>query len=113
MSNPNAKHSQMAPLARAVRAYIAPVGRPSGPIVAFDPAAESQFDLDAPPSSWLDLGYVENFQRTAATKYEALRNGPLGNITVQYRTPARSASSSSICHPGASCRWRSPAAQER
>jgi len=85
-SNPNAKHSQMAPLSRAVRAYIAPVGRPSGPIVAYDPAAEAQFDLDAPPSSWLDLGWVENFQRTAATKYEALRNGPLGNITVQYRS---------------------------
>ncbi len=85
-SNPNAKHSQMAPLARAVRAYIAPVGRPSGPIAAFDPAAEGQFDLDSPPAPWLDLGWVENFQRTAATKYEALRSGPVGNITVQYRT---------------------------
>jgi len=86
MNNPNAKRSQMAPLARAVRAYVAPVGRPSGPIAAYDPAAEGQFNLDSPPVPWLTLGYVENFQRTAATKYEALRNGPLGNITVQYRT---------------------------
>ena len=86
MSNPIAKRSQMAPAARAVRAYIAAVGRPSGPIVAFDPAAEGLFDLDSPPSGWFDLGWVENFQRTAATKYEALRGGPVGNITVQYRT---------------------------
>ena len=86
MSTPNAKRSQMAPATRAVRAYLAPVGRPSGPIAAFDPAAEGLFDLDAPPEPWLDLGWVENFQRTAATRYEALRGGPAGNITVQYRT---------------------------
>ncbi len=86
MSNPNAKRSQMMPLARSVRAYIAPVGRPSGAIVAFDPATAAQFNVDAPPTPWLPLGNVENFQRTAATKYETLRNGPVGNITVQYRT---------------------------
>jgi len=86
MSTPNAKRSQMAPAARAVRAYIAPVGRPAGPIAPFDPAAQGQFNLDAPPAPWLDLGWVENLQRTAATRYEALRCGPVGNITVQYRT---------------------------
>jgi len=86
MSNPIAKRSQMAPTGRAVRAYVAPVGRPSGPIVAFDPAAEGQFDLESPPSGWFDLGWLENFQRTAATKYETLRGGPVGNVTVQYRT---------------------------
>jgi hypothetical protein len=86
MSTANAKRSQMAPAARAVRAYVAPVGRPNGPIAAYDPGAQGQFDLDSPPAPWLDLGWVENFQRTAATKYEALRSGPLGNITVQYRT---------------------------
>jgi hypothetical protein len=86
MSTANGKRSQMAPVARAVRAYIAPIGRPSGPITAYDPAAQGQFDLDAPPQPWLDLGWVENFQRTATTKYEALRGGAVGNITVQYRT---------------------------
>ncbi len=86
MSTAIGKRSQMAPTARAVRAYIAPVGRPSGPIPAYDPAAQGQFNLDTPPQPWLDLGWVENFQRTAATKYEALRGGPVGNITVQYRT---------------------------
>jgi len=86
MSNANAKRSQMSPAARAVRAYVAPVGRPSGLIAPFDPAAQGQFDLDSPPAPWLDVGWVENLQRTAATKYESLRSGPVGNITVQYRT---------------------------
>jgi len=48
-------------------------------------ASPKQFNLDAPPQPWLDLGWVENFQRIAATKYEALRSGPSGNITVQCR----------------------------
>ena len=86
MSNPNAKRSQMAAMGRAVRAYVAPVDRTSGLIIAFDPAEQGQFDLDAPPQSWLDLGWVQSFQRTAATGYEALRSGPAATITAQYRT---------------------------
>ena len=85
-SNPYARHSQMAPAARAVRAYAAPVNRVTGSIAAFDPASQGQFDLDSPPAPFIDLGWVENFQRTAITKYEALRTGPGANITVQYRT---------------------------
>jgi hypothetical protein len=76
----------MAPAARAVRAYAAPVNRVTGSIAAFDPASQGQFDLDSPPAPFIDLGWVENFQRTAITKYEALRTGPGANITVQYRT---------------------------
>jgi hypothetical protein len=85
-SNPYAKRSQMAPAARAVRAYAAPVNRISGAFAAFDPASQGQFDLDSPPAPFIDLGWVENFQRAAVTKYEALRTGPTSNITVQYRT---------------------------
>ncbi|HTV64909.1 MAG TPA: hypothetical protein VMD98_04850 [Bryocella sp.] len=84
-SNPYAKRSQMAPAARAVRAYAAPVNRQSGGTIAFDPATMGNFDLDAPPTPWIDLGWVENFKRIAATKYEALRTGPASNITAQYR----------------------------
>ncbi len=86
MSSAYAKHSQMEPTARGVRAYAAPVNRSSGLIAAFDPAAQGLFSLDAPPAPWIDLGWVENFQRGAATKYEALRTGPAANITVQCRT---------------------------
>lgn len=85
-SNPYAKRSQMAPVARAVRAYAAPVNRVTGLVAAFDPAGQGQFDLDSPPPPFIDLGWVENFQRAAVTKYEALRTGPAANITVQYRT---------------------------
>ena len=74
-------------LARAVRAYLAPVGRPSGPIAAFDPAARgtirSGFASSSRGSTW--AGW-KTFSALAATKYEALRGGPVGNITVQYRT---------------------------
>ena len=65
-SNPYARRSQMAPTARAVRAYAAPIDRVRGIIAAFDPA-QGQFNLDAPPAPWIDLGWVENFKRAATT----------------------------------------------
>ena len=84
-SNAYAKRSQMAPASRTVRAYAAPINRMTGTVVPFDPATQGNFDLDSPPGPWIDLGWVENFQRAAATKYEALRTGPNSNITAQYR----------------------------
>lgn len=88
--NPYAKRSQTECAARAVRAYAAPVDRLSGSFAAFDPAAQGQFDLGTPPAPFIDLGWVENFTRSSATKYEALRTGPASNITVQYRTQPES-----------------------
>jgi len=83
--NPYARRSQMASAARTVRAYAAPINRTTGALVPFDPATQANFDLDSPPAPWLDLGWVENFQRAATTRYEALRTGPNSNITAQYR----------------------------
>ncbi len=54
--------------------------------VAFDPAAQGQFDLDNPPPPFLDLGWVQNFARNSTTKYEALRNGPHATVSTQYRS---------------------------
>ena len=85
-SNTYARRSQMAPAARAVRAYAAPIDRSDGIVAPFDPAAQGQFDLEQPPAPWIDLGWVENFQRAATTKFEALRTGPSSSITAQYRT---------------------------
>jgi hypothetical protein len=85
-TSPYARRSQMAPTARIVRAYAAPVNRINGFFAAFDPASQGAFDLDNPPAPWIDLGWVENFQRIAGTKLETLRTGPAGNITAQYRT---------------------------
>jgi hypothetical protein len=82
--NPYARQSQMWPLAEAVRAYVAPVDRTTGASVPFDPAAQGEFDLDLPPVPFLDLGWVENFHRVSATKHEALRTGPAGQVTAQF-----------------------------
>ena len=84
-TNPWAKTSQMWPLATAVRAYAAPVDRNTGSSLPFDPSAQGQFDLAEPPQPFLDLGWVENFQRTPTTKFEAVRNGLLGTTAAQYR----------------------------
>ena len=84
--NPYAKRSQMAPTARVVRAYAAPVNRSAGIAIAYDPAAAGGFNLDAPPGPWIDLGWVENFTRNSSTRYNELRTGPAANVTVQYRS---------------------------
>ena len=83
---PFAKRSQMTPLTHAVRAYAAPIERNSGAFLAFDPAVQGQFDLDSPPIPFLDLGFVENFQRKSTTKYETFRNGSHGTVSCQYRS---------------------------
>ena len=83
-SNPYARQSQMWPLAEAVRAYVAPVNRNTETSVPFDPSAQGEFDLDLPPEPFLDLGWVENFQRVSATRHEALRTGALGCVTAQF-----------------------------
>jgi hypothetical protein len=85
-----AKRSQMTPLSRGVRAYVAPVDRKNGVCVAFDPAAQGQFDLDNPPNPFLDLGWVQNFTRKSTTKYEGLRNGPHATVSTQYRSQPES-----------------------
>jgi len=85
-SNPYAKQSQMWPVAEAARAYVAPIDRSTGASVPFDPSAQGEFDLDLPPVPFLDLGWVENFQRSSATKYETLRVGPQSTLTTQFRT---------------------------
>ena len=82
--NPYARQSQMWPLAEAVRAYVAPMDRSTGTSVPFDPAAQGEFDLDLPPTPFLDLGWVESFRRVSETKHEALRTGPSGCVTAQF-----------------------------
>ena len=84
-SNPYARPSQMCPVAEAVRAYVAPIDRNTGQATSFDPSVQGEFDLDSPPAPFVDLGWVENFKRSSATKYEALRTGPQSTLTTQYR----------------------------
>jgi len=83
--NPYAKKSQMWPLTEAVRAYVAPIDRNTGASMPFDPSAQGEFDLDLPPVPFVDLGWVENFQRSSATQYQTLRTGPQSTLTAQFR----------------------------
>ncbi len=73
------------PIARQTRAYFAPVDRVNGPKAIFDPAQNSGFQLDAPPAPWIDLGWIENFQRSSASQIEPLAGGTAGAVSGQAR----------------------------
>ena len=73
------------PVARQTRAYFAPVDRVNGPTAIFDPSKDSGFQLDAAPAPWIDLGWIENFQRTSTSRIEALIGGTAGAVLGQAR----------------------------
>jgi hypothetical protein len=73
------------PVARQTRAYFAPVNRVSGATAVFDPSQNSGFQLDAPPAPWIDLGWIENFQRTSTSQIESLAGGAAGAVAAQAR----------------------------
>jgi len=65
----------VAPAAGGVRAYFAPVNRAAGSPTIFDPAQSGRFNLEAPPSPWIDLGCISKFMRQCGSKFEPLRAG--------------------------------------
>ncbi|MGB7643795.1 MAG: hypothetical protein WBL82_21075 [Terriglobales bacterium] len=73
------------PVARQTRAYFAPVDPVNGPTAIFDPSQNSEFQLDAPPAPWIDLGWIENFLRTSTSQIEALPGGTAGAVAGQAR----------------------------
>jgi hypothetical protein len=73
------------PIARQTRAYFAPVDRVTGAAAIFDPAQNSGFQLDAPPAPWIDLGWIENFQRTSTSQIGPLTGGAAGAVVAQAR----------------------------
>jgi hypothetical protein len=73
------------PIARQTRAYFAPVDRVNGPTAIFDPSKNNTFQLDAPPAPWIDLGWIENFQRTTTSQIEPLNGGTAGAVSAQAR----------------------------
>ena len=74
------------PIARRVRAYFAPVNRTAKVPAIFDPAQNGSFNLDAPPAPWLDLGWLDGFERKSGTKISPLRSGAPGLPLSQVRT---------------------------
>jgi hypothetical protein len=78
--------SASSPVTRRVRAYFAPVERQTSAPVFFDAAQQGGFDLDAPPSPWIDLGWIEGFARKSSSKSEAIVTGIPPAAQSQVRT---------------------------
>jgi hypothetical protein len=77
----------MVPVTRQMRAYFAPVNRITETPTIFDPAASGVFALDAPPTPWLDLGWIESFERYYDTPTDVVRSGANALPAVQFRGP--------------------------
>jgi hypothetical protein len=61
------------------------MNRATGAPALFDPGKYGAFLLDAPPAPWLDLGWIDNFQRFCGTPTEPLRAGLRGGPANQFR----------------------------
>jgi hypothetical protein len=77
----------MVPVTRQMRAYFAPVNRATESPTIFDPAAAGMFALDSPPPPWLDLGWIDNFERFYDTPTDVVRSGPTALPSTQFRGP--------------------------
>jgi len=80
-----ANRAAMVPISRRVRAYFAPIDRAGGVPAIFDPGKSGSFALDAPPAPWIDLGWIDNFQRLSLTPIKAVHAGARGAAAVQFR----------------------------
>ncbi|HET8826594.1 MAG TPA: hypothetical protein VFM77_15750 [Terriglobales bacterium] len=85
MTTNYANRAAMVPLGRRVRAYFASLDRATGGAAIFDPGKSGLFVLDAPPAPWIDLGWIDNFQRVSLTPTETIRTGAAGAAAVQFR----------------------------
>jgi hypothetical protein len=77
--------SAPAPVARRVRGYFAPVNRAAQTPVLFDPSEQGAFSLNAPPSPWISLGWIQQFQRKPASKTAAVLTGIPASALEQVR----------------------------
>jgi hypothetical protein len=78
----------MVPVMRQMRAYFAPVNRVSETPTIFDPGASGVFALDSPPAPWLDLGWIDRFERFYDTPAEVVRSGAKVMPSLQFRGPS-------------------------
>jgi hypothetical protein len=77
----------MVPVSRQMRAYFAPVNRATETPTIFDPAVTGAFPLTSPPSPWLDLGWIEGFDRSYDTPTDVVRSGTKAFPATQFRGP--------------------------
>ncbi len=76
----------MVPVSRQMRAYFAPVDRVTETPTIFDPGCGA-FLLNEPPSPWIDLGGIENFERSYSTPTDVLLAGARTLPAAQFRGP--------------------------
>jgi hypothetical protein len=74
-----------APVTRRVRAYFAPVDRATQTPVFFDAAEQGSFSLDAPPTPWISLGWIQEFARKPGSKSAAVLTGIPAAMQEQIR----------------------------
>jgi len=77
----------MVPVTRQMRAYFAPVNRASETPTIFDPGQTGMFALNTPPAPWLDLGWIEDFERWYDTPTDVVRSGAKTLPVAQFRGP--------------------------
>lgn len=77
----------MVPITRRMRAYFAPVNRATETPTLFDPGKYGLFELDQPPAPWIDLGWIDDFQRFCAMVTEPVRAGISGAPATQFHGP--------------------------
>jgi hypothetical protein len=78
----------MVPLGSRTRAYFAAVERSTGRAAVFDPGKHGRFELESPPTPWVDLGWIANFRRYSKTVVETERGGWEEARGAQYRSQA-------------------------
>jgi hypothetical protein len=96
----------MVPVTRKMRAYFAPVNRVTEAPTIFDPGVCGMFPLDAPPTPWLDLGWVDNFSRWYDTPTEVVRSGAKSLPATQFRGTLDARVEFDFLQ-WANCRWHS------
>ncbi|HEY1986218.1 MAG TPA: hypothetical protein VGG85_12450 [Terracidiphilus sp.] len=77
--------SAPAPVTQRVRAFFAPVNRKLQAPVIFDPCKQGGFILDTPPAPWIDLGWIQNFSRSATSKIASVNSGVPAIVLEQVR----------------------------
>jgi hypothetical protein len=77
----------MVPVTRQMRAYFAPVDRTTETPTIFDPGLSGVFALNSSPSPWVDLGWIEGFERSYQTPTEIVRSGTKAPPALQFRGP--------------------------
>jgi len=74
------------PVIMRMRAFYAPVNRANKAATIFDPSSLSAFDVDAPASPWIDLGWIDEFSRRSESQMRNVGSGVPSALLEQARS---------------------------